>query len=355
MIRNLGLHEGTINLYSVNDNASNYHVALGESLYLEEFNCAIHTVPLGVIDTFKDVQGMANVVAKSKAIAKFVNKSTVAKNQLKLAVEAKRMKFKMPKNPCQTRWNSQYDNMVSLLPYKDVINSLSLNTDGWENKSIDAGGWALMEGACTVLESVKKLTKAFEGEKEPTMNKVVERLYTTHEELDKFIRNPKNATMKKGVGFAKTLKKKLDERFPNFGTNLHLARKGNYLDPRFRGLHLTSLGKFDSTKNELENIWNDIHGEPEEENPGQSTNDPASIDLSPTSKLRQKLQMRTQSVSQREQTKIRKEMSKYEALSVPPKATCILGWWNFHKKRFPILSSLARLVLAIPASSAKSK
>ena len=133
------------------------------------------------------------------------------------------------------------------------------------------------------------------------------------------------------------------------------ARKGNYLDPRFRGLHLASLGKFDSTKNELENIWNDIHGEPEEENPGQSTNDPASIDLSPTSKLRQKLQMRTQSVSQREQTKIRKKMSKYEALSVPPKATCILGWWNFHKKRFPILSSLARLVLAIPASSAKSE
>ena len=65
--------------------------------------------------------------------------------------------------------------------------------------------------------------------------------------------------------------------------------------------------------------------------------------------------MRTQSVSQREQTKIRKEMSKYEALSVPPKATCILGWWNFHSKMFPILSSLARMVLAIPASSAKSE
>ena len=97
-----------------------------------------------------------------------------------------------------------------------------------------------MEGACIVLESVKKLTKALEGEKEPTMNKVVERLYTTHEELDKFIRNPENVIMKKGVGFAKTLKKKLDERFPNFGTNLHLARKGNYLDPRFRGLHLAS-------------------------------------------------------------------------------------------------------------------
>ena len=84
-----------------------------------------------------------------------------------------------------------------------------------------------------VLESVKKLTKALEGEKEPTMNKVVERLYTTHEELHKFMRNPENATMKKGVGFAKTLKRKLDKRFLHFGTHLHLARKGNYRDHRF--------------------------------------------------------------------------------------------------------------------------
>ena len=65
--------------------------------------------------------------------------------------------------------------------------------------------------------------------------------------------------------------------------------------------------------------------------------------------------MRSQSQSQRQQTKIRKEMIKYESLSHPAKTTGILAWWNFYKNMLPILSSLARMILAIPASSAKSE
>ena len=245
--------------------------------------------------------------------------------------------------------------LVSLLPYKDVINNLCLESEGWDNKSISTGEWALMEGACTVLESVKKLTKELEGEKEPTINKVVDRLYTTHTELDRFIINPENAARKKGVGFAKTLKKKLKERFPDYGTNLDLLRKANYLDPRFRGLHLESVGRLESTKDDLENLWNETEGEPEEVDLDLEHDGPMRRDLSPTSLLRQRIQMRSQSQSQRQQTKIRKEMIKYESLSHPAKTTGILAWWNFYKNMLPILSSLARMILAIPASSAKSE
>ena len=54
---------------------------------------------------------------------------------------------------------------------------------------------------------IKDLTKASEFEKEPTINKVIERLYTANSELTSFINNPDNARHKKGVGFARVLKK----------------------------------------------------------------------------------------------------------------------------------------------------
>ena len=48
-------------------------------------------------------------------------------------------------------------------------------------------------------------------------------------------------------------------------------------------------------------------------------------------------------------------MMKYESLSHPLKTTGILAWWHYYQKMLPILSSLARMILAIPASSVKSE
>ena len=87
--------------------------------------------------------------------------------------------------------------------------------------------------------------------KEPTINKVVDRLCTTHTELERFIINPEKAARKKGVGYATTLKKKSKERFPDHGTNLDLSGKANYLDPRFCGLHPESIGRLEYTKDDL--------------------------------------------------------------------------------------------------------
>ena len=83
--------------------------------------------------------------------------------------------------------------MKSILPYREIINNLCLNTEGWEDKALSVGDWALMEGACTVLEPIQNLTKQLEGEKEPTINNVIDRLYTTNSELDNFINNSENA------------------------------------------------------------------------------------------------------------------------------------------------------------------
>merc|ERR1712179_130449 len=55
------------------------------------------------------------------------------------------------------------------------------------------------------------------------------------------------------------------------------------------------------------------------------------------------------------QNKIRKEMDRYESFSIPGKNVTTLDWWKQHEGVLPLLSSLAKRILAIPASSSKSE
>ena len=81
------------------------------------------------------------------------------------------------------------------------------------------------------------------------------------------------------------------------------------------------------------------------------------VPMSPRTKLRQKMQARRQRMlynpSQNVQpSQIRKEMIRYELLSILTKAVDVLRWWRDHKK---VLPCLAKHVLTIPASSANSE
>ena len=114
MIEELGLDDLEIKKWSVNDNASNQKKAIEDSNYLQEYNCDIHTMQLGIGDTFKETNGMTNVLENSKGIAKFTNQSTVALEQLKAECKAQNVRFRKPKNPNETRWNSSYACMDSI-------------------------------------------------------------------------------------------------------------------------------------------------------------------------------------------------------------------------------------------------
>jgi hypothetical protein len=61
-----------------------------------------------------------------------------------------------------------------------VIKNLCDEKDDWSDKSIDRAGWKLLEGAVKILKPIKDTGRAPEGEKEPTMHIVLERLYSNH-------------------------------------------------------------------------------------------------------------------------------------------------------------------------------
>ena len=104
----------------------------------------------------------------------------------KLKAKSKQLnkKFKKPKNPQKTRWNSQHDNMKSIKNLKPQIKELvEEEDDDWFKLRLKHDEWDKLDAMVEVLEVMKEATKALEAEKTPTMNLVVERIYTFKEKL----------------------------------------------------------------------------------------------------------------------------------------------------------------------------
>ena len=350
MIESLELHDVNVDLYSINDNAANMKAAIRTSMYLKEYNCDIHTLQLAIVDTFKNVEGMKTVLDKAKQVAAFTHKSSVALEQLKRQANIDHVKFKKLKNPQDTRWNSQVDNMASVLHLKRSITALCDSEDKWAEFSLDRNQWKLLEGAVSLLEPFKIATK-MEAEKTPTINIVIERMFTLKSMLTKFISDRNNCRY--GIGFARELQNRLEQRFPNYGTEVFERKVANYLDPRYKGCHLQTVGALEGTKSSIEERyftqdagWLSDMVEPQEP-------EASNVQLSPTSRLMREL--RNSQRRARTESKMQQQMRKYESYSFPNKNVDVLDWWRKHEDVLPLLARIARKVLAIPSSSAKSE
>ena len=95
----LDLNTGNIDLVCVNDNASNMKLGIKLTRGLDQYFCDIHTLELGVGDTFKKVEGMTNVLKKPKALAQFTNQSSVTLDELKKEAAKEKIPFRKLKNP----------------------------------------------------------------------------------------------------------------------------------------------------------------------------------------------------------------------------------------------------------------
>ena len=355
MITQLGLDGAEVDLTCVNDNASNMKLGIKLTPGLEQYLCDNHTLELAVGDTFKNVDGMRNVLKKCRALAKFTHQSNVALEELKSEAAEEGVPFRKLKNPPDTRWSGRYDNLESILHLKRPLKKLFDEKESWEEHFLTNTEWKLIEGATKCLKAVKRMIKKLEAEKEPTMNKVIAEVFNVQTILRTFINTPGNCGY--GIMFARELKAQIEVRFPDKGTDRVQRRMANYLDPKFRGAHLDQYEKLESTKQEIENkikSYEELGEESVREEVG--TNDNA--DLSPNSKLIRRHMAKIQNARTHfgvNQNKIRKEMDRYESFSIPGKNVSTLDWWKQHEAVIPLLASLAKRILAIPASSSKSE
>ena len=299
--------------------------------------CDIHTLELSVKDCFKKTPGMSKVVKKCKAIGKFTHQSTEATKALRKQATKDKIVFKKVVNPPNTRWSGHFYNLSSVFHLKKPLTNLMASHDDWAEHELTAGDWKLIEGAVELLKPVRDTVKALEGEKEPTMHRVIERMYTLHSQIDAFIANPNNNRY--GIGFARELKKQIEVRFPETGTKNKLRCFANFLAPQYKGIHLEAIGKLDMTKEDIKrevNRLNDNVDDDDDLNEGfieDNTED--TPPLSPTSQLRKQMS-RNQRTFTEDQidhrlSPIDKEIRRYEFFSIAPKDVNFLMWWKNHE------------------------
>ena len=361
MVEELGLAYGNWELFAVNDNAANVKLGIKLSRYLCQYFCDIHTLELAVKDCFKNTPGMSSVVKKCKAIGKFCHQSTVALQMLRKEAIKENVAFRKVVNPPNTRWSGHCDNLASVLHLKKPLTNLMAGHDDWAEHELTASDWKLVEGAVELLKPVRETVKAWEGEKEPTMHRVVERIYTMHSQIDSFISKPSNNRY--GIGFARELKKQIEVRFPETGTKNKLRCFANFLAPQYKGIHLEATGNLEKTKDDIRREAATLDDEDLESQLNEGfieVNTEDNLPLSPTSQLRKQrraMQHRTHTGDQIETrlSPIDKELRRFESFSIAPKDVDILSWWKNHENVLPRLSKLARKVLTISASSAKSE
>ena len=107
----------------------------------------------------------------------FTHQSNVALEELKKEASKEGVPFRKLKNPSDTRWSGRFDNMASVLHLKKPIKNLCDDSESWDEHSLSKNEWKQLEGAVQCLKPVKKMIKALEAEKEPTMDKVVAEVF----------------------------------------------------------------------------------------------------------------------------------------------------------------------------------
>ena len=207
MICALGLNEANILKFVVNDNAANAVCAIKLSPDLNQVSfivlvwiifpfkvlCANHTLQLAINDTFEKtaVAGseMTTVLKKTCTLANFVKRSGPATLSLKAACKEEGVPYTTLKNPNQTRWNSKYSNIASVLKLKiPLLKLANSDTAGvWTGKMLSPSEWKLAEGAAKVLQIPLIVTKVWEAEITPTSNLVISELYGMKKRLEAIV------------------------------------------------------------------------------------------------------------------------------------------------------------------------
>ena len=370
--------------WGVSDNAKNMVKGIKRSI-LELYTCNCHTQQLAILDTFKHFHNMEHtytmedVSTKCGKLAAHLHRAENSRTLLFNECDKKAGGHNPNNIPLgnNTRWNSKHDCMKGVLYHEDCLLQLARrgelineDKDGNQVNLIPTfSDFMMIKAAVGVLEKCRVTTKLFEQEKVPTVNIVMDRLYTVDSELDEFINDAENDRM--SVNFAVCLRDQLNERFPKFGGNKELNCMGNYLNPTLKGIHLKETKLFEETKDLMEEKLGDWKKEGEGlDNPTEEDDSEPPKKISPTEMLKRKMKQKEEesrgiritirrssvfSNSAESQSRFKQECFLYENLPDAPADINQLEWWKSHQEQFPLLSHLVRVVFAVPAASSKSE
>ena len=346
-----------------------------------------------VLNNFTDenykesVKKLNKVVTDFRKVAKYIRKSTIAKEKLD--------KIQNTNGPVsvdldvRTRWNSTLHMLQKLLQMRTPLCIFLQYLKSPEGKrefnhkklpTIRDEDWALIEGICIILGIFAKATAALGGEKYPTFVYSMPILRKVKMHLsndDMFSRNSVEKDVKQFHSMYGT-----EIFFPSMVSTLEIIRTGllrefkkrfsgmtidivwtTILDPRCRSLkHLTSMEREEAKNLLIEEVLQTFEDK-DPLGPASISNDSADVlgfDIfdSPVKEKVSEDSTEDEVVQHRllVQSSAKREVENYldPAIVVSPE-TSSLEWWRENKYRFPHVAVLARKWLCVTATSTPSE
>ena len=337
----------------VNDNGSNVVLAVKESEEINtELRCHDHTLQLAITKAIKNSGELDAAIKKCKDLASHTHRSAPSTSKLQDACGELGIQPRKLIVPCTTRWNSEYMCVKSVLQVKEAVEALALTTEEFERSCPSEDQWKTLENCLPILEKINSISVTLSADKKPTIQEVIPELFVLHQELIA----QENHKHKPTKIFFRMLMGELQRRFPLNGAMQQINCMANFLDPRYKGLHLMEYQKFEETKTA---ILIQEKAPMEEEAPARASNtDEGSNQNSQVNYhdlLRKRLKQNISTSISSNPSKLALELDHYLDAKTADEKIDILDWWKLMKTQYPILSKFARKYLCIPASSASSE
>ena len=355
-------------------------------LQRQYINCFAHSMNLAV------KRGLAIPAIKDTldSVRKLVNHfhhscphTEALKNQQEM-LNLPRHKLKMD---VETRWNSTFDMVESVLASKEAIAQVLIGDKVHRNLTLSAEEVTVLEELRDILKPWKELTIEVSSEKDITVSLIAPIIHSLlNKELQEKPSDTDLAIQMKGAMKADLSKRYQEVPVKSF---LHVA---SLLDPRFKKLSFLSPGHREAAHNNLE--IKAVHFEEERakiqkiklEKPTQSSETPlpslntgneeipvvakcepseASAASSPDAKRKKKsaffddffgdLIITKVENSPPASQRFQEELKMYLSLDPVPSDIDVLDWWKLHAKQLPLISNIAKQILCTPATSTPSE
>jgi uncharacterized protein YunC (DUF1805 family) len=259
---------------------------------------------------------------------------------------------KEPSLDIVTRWNSTYLMIDSALPYKEAFYEL-VEQDRQFKYAPSADDWKMAEAIRSLLKVFFEATKVVSGCSYPTSNRYFHEMWGIKLLLEKHANNKEKVIA--------SMVSEMQKKFNKYWKESYLANCiPVILDPRYK----FEFVKFrirqafgDNAAEHLEKVDMTIKSLFEDYSLGESFVDPSEeVDVDEVAEIDNPLadweaHLRVQ------KKQATNELDRYlsEDLYPQEKDFDILGWWKLHSPEYPVLSCIARDVLAIQASTVASE
>lgn len=342
----------------VHDNAANITNAVSR-LQSYSVPCFAHTIQLAINLGLK-TRPVSNLLANARSLAGFFRKSNPAWVSLQ-EKQHERDPTRTVLKPIQdviTRWNSSYLMLRRLLLLKEPITLVAADatmrpdTQRHHAKNLRDDEWYLAQELTKILEPLAQATELWCGEKYvsisityPVLSGLIKKLVRSADDL------PALSTFKDSV------RGDLNRRFGfnSPGLDKKVPVLASALDPRFKSLSFLSQdGVKEATYKEIERLAKKYENIEPVEGPPQ----PAADQVQPTMSVLENLlgpSYQPEEVHQEGENAVHQEILRYRELRQQAPSADPLMWWKLQQNEFPRLATLARIILAVPATSAPSE